>query len=92
MVVDIPKRAHSVMEYRPDQIAPNRKFGVVSWCDDDIIEGLQARHKAVTEEHIAAVRSELEKHWFTDAMIEAGWQYMYATISDLFWDEDEVTQ
>lgn len=61
----------------------NKWFGRVRWCDEDIAEALEQREIKATEEAVFKVRNRLESHWFTDHMIEAGWDYIFATIYTL---------
>jgi hypothetical protein len=64
-------------------------FGKVRWCEDDLKEALRVQGYAITENNIAKLRQLCESHWFTDHMIEAGWEYMYSHIgSDDSWDKE----
>lgn len=64
-------------------------FGQVRWCDDDLKEALRVQGYAITENNMAKLRQLCESHWFTDYMIQAGWEYMYSHIgSDDSWDEE----
>ena len=60
----------------------NEWFAEVRWCEDDIRARLEDRGIEVTEEVIASVRSDMEKHWFADQLIEYGWRVMDAYIDD----------
>jgi hypothetical protein len=61
----------------------NKWFGIVKWCDDDIAEKLRDMDIEPTPAHIATVRSLCEdNHYFTDAMIEAGWSAMEYLIEE----------
>lgn len=63
-------------------------FGEVCWCEEDLIGALEEMGYPATENNIAKLWSACDKHWFTDCMIEAGWEYMYNTIgNDDTWDE-----
>lgn len=55
-------------------------FGVVRWCEDDIRGALDDKGYPVTENNIEKLHSICNNHWFTDHMIEAGWEYMYNNI------------
>ena len=64
-------------------------FGQVRWCEDDLKEALRVQGYAITENNMSKLRQLCESHWFTDHMIEAGWEYMYSHIgSDDSWDEE----
>ena len=63
-------------------------FGMVRWCESDIEEALRYQGYPVTENNIAKLYNLLNSHWFTDHMIEAGWEYMYDQIGyGDGWDE-----
>ena len=71
---------------------PERKewFGVVRWCEEDLENALESQGYPVTENNIAKLYDICNKHWFTDHMIEAGWEYMYSNIGyGDGWDEHE---
>lgn len=55
-------------------------FGQVRWCEEDIKAALEDRGYPVTENNIAKLSNLCNSHWFTDHMIEAGWEYMYNNI------------
>lgn len=57
-------------------------FGVVRWHNNDIHDRLQERGFPATEEAIALIRRECEHHFFTDAMIDAGWHMIDSYISE----------
>lgn len=60
-------------------------FGIVRWCDDDIIDALEDHNIEATPENISSVRAHLEnEHWFTDCMIAAGWDYIDSLITSEF--------
>ena len=63
-------------------------FGQVRWCEEDLKNALECCDYPVTENNIAKLYALCDKHWFTDCMIEAGWQYMYENIGyGDGWDE-----
>lgn len=55
-------------------------FGVVRWCEEDLKIALEREGYPVTENNIAKLRSICEQHFFTDFMIEQGWEYIYNSI------------
>lgn len=55
-------------------------FGRVEWVDEDIRNALENLSYPVTDENVSIIRDKLSKHWFTDAMIECGWSYIYDVI------------
>lgn len=64
-------------------------FGIVRWCEDDLKMALEQQGYPVTENNIAKLRAMCEHHFFTDCMIEAGWEYMYCNIGNGDgWDEE----
>lgn len=65
-------------------------FGKVRWCEEDLANALEVQGYPVTENNIAKLRAMCEHHFFTDCMIEAGWEYMYSNIGyGDGWDEHE---
>ena len=63
-------------------------FGQVRWCEEDLKNALEEQGYPVTENNIAKLYNACEKHWFTDRMIEAGWDYIYNAIGmGDGWDE-----
>ena len=71
---------------------PERKewFGIVRCCEEDLENALESQGYPVTENNIAKLYDICNKHWFTDHMIEAGWEYMYSNIGyGDGWDEHE---
>lgn len=63
-------------------------FGVVRWCEDDLKNALEVVGYPVTENNISKLYAVCNSHWFTDHMIEAGWEYMYDNIGyGDGWDE-----
>ena len=70
----------------------NRKewFGEVRWCEEDLKNALEVQGYPVTENNIAKLYEACNSHWFTDFMVERGWEYMYDMIgSDDTWDKYE---
>lgn len=57
-------------------------FGKVRWCEDDLKAALEDRGYPVTENNVDKLFVICNSHWFTDYMIEAGWEYMYSNIGD----------
>lgn len=57
-------------------------FGVVRWCDEDIANALEEFGFDATPENIAIIENKCRHHCFTDAMIETGWNYIYAYIQE----------
>lgn len=55
-------------------------FGQVRWCEDDLKMALEDQGYPATENNIAKLYEICQSHWFTDHMIEVGWQYMYDNI------------
>jgi hypothetical protein len=49
-------------------------FGVVRWCDEDIEIILSDQGFIVTPEAVRMIREDCSTHWFTDGMIEAGFE------------------
>lgn len=63
-------------------------FGQVRWCDEDLENALEVQGYSVTENNIEKLRALCNNHWFTDYMIEAGWNYMYDNVGlGDGWDE-----
>ena len=59
-------------------------FGEVLWGKDDIETALLDSGYAATQEQIDAVFEECDSHdYFTDSMIEAGWQSLNQVISEV---------
>lgn len=70
------------------EINDDKWFGKVRWCEEDLIGALKDQGLPVTENNIAKLSSLCDKHWFTDHMISAGWEYMYNVIdNEDGWDE-----
>lgn len=63
-------------------------FGLVRWCNDDIEAQLEECGVPVTDANVSAVRTKLEKHWFADHMIEAGWDFIENTVLMMKMDGD----
>ena len=69
----------------------NEWFGQVRWCEEDLANALKKQGYPVTENNIAKLRAICEHHFFTDCMIETGWEYMYNNIGNGDgWDEKEI--
>ena len=65
-------------------------FGEVKWNEEDLVNALECMDYPVTENNIAKLYAICSSHWFTDYMIEAGWNYMYSRIGeDDSWDKFE---
>lgn len=63
-------------------------FGVVRWCKDDIEAALIDRGLPTTDNNIEKLYKLCNNHWFADAMIEVGWDYIYGMIEvEDGWDE-----
>ena len=63
-------------------------FGEVRWCEEDLKNALEVQGYPVTENNISRLYSLCEHHFFTDCMIERGWEYMYDQIGQGDgWDE-----
>lgn len=64
-------------------------FGEVKWSKEDLINALEVQGYPATENNIKKLYNLINNHWFTDYMIEQGWQYMYDHIgTDDGWDEE----
>lgn len=57
-------------------------FGQVRWHEEDLKEALRFQGYPVTENNVAKLREICNRHWFTDHMIEAGWEFMYGNIGN----------
>jgi hypothetical protein len=65
-------------------------FGVVRWCEDDLKDALATVGYPVTDNNISKLYDICNSHWFTDHMVQAGWEYMYDNIGyGDSWDEKE---
>ncbi len=62
-------------------------FGSVRWHDEDVADALEQAGLPATEENITAVRAKCEHHYFVDAQIDTGWNYINAYISEVFHKE-----
>lgn len=70
------------------KISDNEWFGQVRWCNEDLEEALDNNGYPVTEKNVSKLRRECDSHWFTDHMIEAGWDYINAQVGyGDGWDE-----
>lgn len=66
-------------------------FGEVKWNKEDLVNALEVQCYPVTENNIKKLYDIVSNHWFTDYMIEMGWQYMYEQIgSGDGWEEQEA--
>ena len=52
-------------------------FGEVKWHREDLENALEVQGYPVTENNIRKLYAICDTHWFTDYMIEMGWNYMY---------------
>ena len=59
-----------------------KPFGIVRWYNEDIESALREREAEPTEELTDRIRDRLERHWFTDHMIEAGWDYINNVVDE----------
>lgn len=67
----------------------NDWFGIVRWCEDDLINALEVMEYPVTENNIAKLRKLCESNAFIGVMVEAGWDFMYNKIgNDDTWDKE----
>lgn len=57
-------------------------FGEVKWSKEDLANALEVKGFPVTENNIAKLYEICNSHWFTDYMIEMGWQYIYSCIDN----------
>lgn len=62
-------------------------FGQVRWCEEDLKNALEVQGYPVTENNVAKLYSLCTHHFFTDCMIERGWEYIYDQIGGDGWDE-----
>ena len=58
-------------------------FGQVRWCEDDLKVALENEGYPATESNIAKLYDLCNNHFFTDFMIEKGWEYIYSQINEL---------
>ena len=63
-------------------------FADIAWCDEDIESALEMEEKEVTEENVAKIRKALDNHFFTDWLIEQGWNYIYDVINSEIKEEN----
>lgn len=65
-------------------------FGQVRWCEEDFETALKENGYPVTENNINKLMAACQSHWFTDHMVEAGWEYIYNNIGyGEGWDKNE---
>ena len=68
------------LEDEQDKISDVEWFGEVRWCNADLEAALNDKGYPLTENNIAKLRAKCESHWFTDHLIEAGWDYIDSQI------------
>ena len=65
-------------------------FGEVKWHEDDLKNALEMMDYPVTENNVKKLYDVCNSHWFTDYIIEQGFEYMYSHIgNDDSWDRPE---
>ncbi len=57
-------------------------FGIVRWSDEDIATRLQDFGFDAGAENISIIRRNCEHHFFTDSMIETGWNCIDSYINE----------
>ena len=63
-------------------------FGQVRWCEEDLRNALEDQGYPVTKNNVVKLRSICEHHFFTDCMIERGWEFINESIGyGDGWDE-----
>ena len=64
------------------QELPATEFGIVKWSDEDIVAAYEEQDIIPTDEDIRAIREACNARVYgiCEAMIEAGWEYIYAAI------------
>lgn len=69
-------------------------FGVVRWHKADLESALEDHNIAVTENNIDKLFGLVNNHWFTDFMIERGWEYINEMfyMHDVSWEEYVITK
>lgn len=55
-------------------------FGIVRWCRDDLVSALIDKGYPLTENNISKLYEICNHHWFSDHMIEAGWDFINCNI------------
>lgn len=63
-------------------------FGEVRWCDEDIRGELELLDVDSTDENVERVRDLCSRHWFTDRMIEAGFEAIDEAVKSCFGNTD----
>ena len=58
-------------------------FGMVRWCEDDLVDALEERNIPATKSNVQRLRNRLEHQVFAAPMISAGWDFIDATIDVL---------
>lgn len=56
-------------------------FGIVTWCDEDLINALEMKSLPPTEHNVGILKGLVNNHWFVDFMSEFGWDYIYDKIA-----------
>lgn len=63
-------------------------FCETSWNEDDLRKALEDCEMSVTEKNVARLRQLCEEGGLIEAMIQAGWEFMYNRIcQDEGWEE-----
>lgn len=55
-------------------------FCETSWCEDDLRKALEDCEVPVTEKNVEKLRQFCEEGGLIEAMIQAGWEFMYSKI------------
>ena len=63
-------------------------FGIVRWCEEDLCNVLREHGIPFTDENLSALLKSVDTHWFKDAMIDAGWNYIDDCADCLFIDDN----
>jgi hypothetical protein len=81
-------RQDVIYDFNKELTTQHEWFGQVRWCEDDLKEALRVQGYPATENNVAKLKALCEHHFFTDCMIERGWEYMYDSIGcDNGWDK-----
>lgn len=63
-------------------------FCETSWNEDDLRKALEDCEVPVTEKNVAQLRQFCEEGGLIEAMIQAGWEFMYSILNEpRGWDE-----
>lgn len=62
-------------------------FGEVKWCDEDLKCALEFRGIPATKENVKMLRDEISERWFKDYLIQYGFEYLYAKIDEIEFDQ-----